>query len=169
MWSRTRTESTGRPLDTATRAAGSAPPAGTSATAGVARARRLAVVGAHAEQPACIGCVGDRCIDGPVVGRGEDVPGVIEVGLGEGAHAPADPSGGRQAFEHRAHDGADEHDVRPGFDQAGHAAGGDPATADHHDPSPRQPQTDEVRRDAGRAWGRSAHRHRVPGVAAARS
>lgn len=133
------------------------------------RTRCRAVVGAYTEQSAILGGNSDRRVDATIISCGEHVPGVVEVGLAKAADAPTDASRRGEALEYRAHDRADKDDVRAGLDQTRHPAGCHPAAADDHHSSSRQPQPDEVRRDAGCARRRSAHGHRVPGVAAARS
>ena len=50
--------------------------------------RRGRVVGAHAEDPALLGGRADRLVGVVVVGRGDDVPGVVEVAVLERRAAP---------------------------------------------------------------------------------
>ena len=132
-------------------------------------ARRRTVVGLDAEDPAALGRCGHRGVDGVVVGAGQHVPRVVEVGVDERADPPGDPAGRRQSLEHRADDRTDQDDVGARLDQARHPPRRDPTAADDDDPAPGQAQADQVGRDAGGPTGMLGHGLRVPNQAGERS
>ena len=81
-----------------------------------------------------------------VVGRRDDVPGALEVGVDEAARLPADLAVTGQPLDRRCHRRRDQQDVGPGRDQLRDPALGDVAAAhDEHAPS-TEPQPGGVRR-----------------------
>ena len=105
------------------------------------------VVRAYAEDPARLGGRADRLVGGVVVGRGDDVPGVVEVARPRTGAAPSaiSPASARASIAGVA-SGRDDRDHRAGRQQRRHPALGDVTGADHHHPPAGEPQTRGVRR-----------------------
>ncbi len=107
------------------------------------RAGGVRVVGAHAEGPATLGPGEHGRVDLGVVGRGHDVPRLVEVAVLEGAGLVGDLA--EEALQGRGEHGRHHHHVGPGGDQRRHPTLGHGSAAHHHDAAPGEAQADGVR------------------------
>ena len=112
--------------------------------------RRVAcgrVVGADAEDPLRLAGRADLLVDTGVVGRGDDVPRLVDVARLEAALVPGDLAGAGQALDRGGRHRRNDHDVGTGREKSRDPALGDVPAADDEHPAALEPEARGVRRE----------------------